>query len=36
LATNFWMTWCETVPNEDKLFSIFEPHTQLYHRGKAG
>jgi len=25
----------ETVPNEDKLFSIFEPHTQLYRRGKA-
>lgn len=26
----------EDVPNEDKLFSIFEPHTQLYRRGKAG
>jgi hypothetical protein len=26
----------ETVANEDKLFSIFEPHTQLYKRGKAG
>ncbi len=26
----------ETVPNQDKLFSIFEPHTQLYKRGKAG
>ncbi len=26
----------ESVPNEDKLFSIFEPHTQLYRRGKAG
>ena len=26
----------ETVPNEDKLFSIFEPHTQLYKRGKTG
>jgi IS5 family transposase len=25
----------EQVPNEDKLFSIFEPHTQLYQRGKA-
>jgi len=25
-----------TVPNADKLFSIFEPHTQLYRRGKAG
>ena len=25
----------EQVPNEDKLFSIFEPHTQLYRRGKA-
>jgi transposase, IS5 family len=26
----------ETVPNEEKLFSIFETHTQLYKRGKAG
>jgi transposase, IS5 family len=26
----------ETVPNSEKLFSIFEPHTQLYIRGKAG
>ena len=26
----------ETVPNEEKLFSLFEPHTQLYKRGKAG
>ena len=26
----------EQVPNEDKLFSIFEPHTQLYKRAKAG
>lgn len=26
----------ESVPNEDKLFSIFESHTQLYKRGKAG
>ena len=26
----------ESVPNNDKLFSIFEPHTQLYKRGKAG
>jgi hypothetical protein len=26
----------EDVPNEDKLFSMFEPHTQLYKRGKAG
>lgn len=25
----------ETVPNADKIFSIFEPHTQLYRRGKA-
>lgn len=25
----------EKVPNEDKLFSVFEPHTQLYRRGKA-
>lgn len=26
----------ETVSNEDKVFSIFETHTQLYRRGKAG
>jgi len=26
----------ETVENDEKLFSIFEPHTQLYKRGKAG
>jgi len=26
----------EQVPNAEKLFSIFEPHTQLYKRGKAG
>jgi transposase, IS5 family len=26
----------ESVPNSEKLFSIFEPHTQLYKRGKAG
>ena len=26
----------EQVPNEEKLFSMFEPHTQLYKRGKAG
>lgn len=26
----------ETVPNADKIFSIFEPHTQLYKRGKQG
>ena len=26
----------EKVPNKDKLFSMFEPHTQLYKRGKAG
>ena len=25
----------ERVPNSDKIFSIFEPHTQLYRRGKA-
>jgi IS5 family transposase len=24
----------ENVPNEDKIFSIFETHTQLYRRGK--
>ena len=26
----------EKVPNCEKLFSLFEPHTQLYKRGKAG
>lgn len=26
----------EKVPNSEKLFSIFETHTQLYRRGKAG
>lgn len=26
----------ETVPNAEKLFSLFEPHTQLYRRGKTG
>jgi IS5 family transposase len=26
----------EQVPNGEKLFSLFEPHTQLYRRGKAG
>jgi transposase, IS5 family len=26
----------ETVPNAEKLFSLFETHTQLYKRGKAG
>ncbi len=26
----------ESVPNQDKLFSLFETHTQLYRRGKAG
>ncbi|MEO1979044.1 MAG: ISNCY family transposase [Fuerstiella sp.] len=26
----------DTVANSDKLFSLFEPHTQLYRRGKAG
>ncbi len=26
----------ETVPNSEKLFSLFETHTQLYRRGKAG
>lgn len=25
-----------SVPHSDKLFSVFEPHTQLYRRGKAG
>ena len=26
----------ETVPSAEKLFSLFETHTQLYKRGKAG
>lgn len=26
----------ETIANQEKLFSIFETHTQLYKRGKAG
>lgn len=26
----------ECVPNDEKLFSIFEPHTELLIRGKAG
>lgn len=26
----------ETVPNPEKIFSIFEPHTELLKRGKAG
>lgn len=26
----------EKVPNSEKLFSLFETHTQLYKRGKAG
>ena len=26
----------EQVPNEEKLFSIFEPHVELIKRGKAG
>ncbi len=26
----------ESVPNEQKLFSLFEPHTELLLRGKAG
>lgn len=26
----------EQVPNDEKLFSLFETHTQLYRRGKAG
>jgi len=26
----------ETVPNAEKIFSIFEPHTELLKRGKAG
>ncbi|MFH1109947.1 MAG: ISNCY family transposase [Planctomycetota bacterium] len=26
----------EKIPHDEKLFSMFEPHTQLYKRGKAG
>ncbi len=26
----------EAVPNDEKLFSLFEPHTELLKRGKAG
>lgn len=26
----------EPVPNDEKIFSIFEPHTELLKRGKAG
>jgi IS5 family transposase len=26
----------ETVPNDDKVFSIFEPHTELIKRGRRG
>jgi IS5 family transposase len=26
----------EVVPNDEKLFSLFEPHTELLKRGKAG
>ena len=26
----------KSVPNEEKLFSLFEPHTELIKRGKAG
>jgi len=26
----------ESVPNDQKLFSLYETHTQLYKRGKAG
>lgn len=26
----------ESVPNDEKLFSIFEPHTELLKRGRAG
>lgn len=26
----------QSVPNEEKIFSIFEPHTELLKRGKAG
>ena len=26
----------ETIPHSEKLFSVFETHSQLYKRGKAG
>lgn len=26
----------ESVPNQEKIFSLFEPHTELLQRGKAG
>jgi IS5 family transposase len=26
----------EKIPNEEKIFSLFEPHTELLKRGKAG
>ena len=26
----------ESVPNQEKIFSLFEPHTELLKRGKAG
>lgn len=26
----------EQIPNQEKIFSIFEPHTELLKRGKAG
>ncbi len=35
-TTNRRVLLGESVPNSDKLFSMFEPHTQLYKRGKAG
>ena len=25
----------ETVPNSEKIFSVFEPHTELVNRGKT-
>jgi len=28
--------WGESLPNSEKLFSLFEPHTELLKRGKAG
>lgn len=36
-STAFRRVICgQQVPNADKLFSVFESHTQLYRRGKAG
>lgn len=36
LSANRRVIQQESVPNSEKLFSMHEPHTQLYKRGKAG